>query len=83
MNNNHFLVRMRNMRNELLKQTDYYMLLDVYENLTPEQKKEMIEYRQKLRNFVNDNYDEIFNKGNPYVEFPQQPSFTNLYIPKY
>ena len=33
-NNNHFLIRNRNLRNELLKQTDYLMLSDVYEVLT-------------------------------------------------
>ena len=39
--NQHFLIRNTNMRNELLKQTDYFMLPDVYEILTLEQKKKL------------------------------------------
>ena len=37
----HFLFRNRNMRNELLAQTDYLMLVDNYEKLTDTQKEEI------------------------------------------
>ena len=52
--NEHFLKRNRNLRNELLKQTDYFMLPDVYEILTTEQKEEIKIYRQTLRDFIKE-----------------------------
>ena len=47
-NNEHFLRRARNIRNELLNKTDKYMLQD-YPNLTQEQLNEIKDYRQALR----------------------------------
>ena len=41
------------MRNELLNQTDRYLLNDY--PITEEQKIEVTNYRQKLRDFVNEN----------------------------
>ena len=49
--NEHFLIRNRNIRNEYLKRTDYFMLNDVYEILTQQQKEEIRNYRQSLREF--------------------------------
>ena len=45
MNNTHFLVRFRNIRNEYLKRTDYFMLADIYEILTAQQKEEIKQYQ--------------------------------------
>ena len=42
--NQHFLIRNRNLRNELLNQTDRYLLNDY--PITDEQKTEVINYRQ-------------------------------------
>ena len=53
--NEHFLVRNRNLRNELLKKTDYLMLPDVYNDLAEDKKVELTEYRKTLRNFINEN----------------------------
>ena len=61
--NEHFLVRNRNLRNELLKRTDHMMLPDVYETLTEEQKQELKTYRMTLRNFINDNKEKYLNEG--------------------
>ena len=47
--NQHYLIRNTNLRNELLKQTDFYILNDVYNKLTETQQKEIIDYRQALR----------------------------------
>lgn len=82
-NNNHFLVRNRNLRNELLKKTDYLMLPDVYDNLTEEQKEELKIYRQTLRNFINENKDNYLEKGLWNIPFPAIPSWLNLINPKY
>ena len=82
-NNNHFLIRNRNLRNELLKQTDYLMLSDVYEVLTENQKEEIKTYRQSLREFINDNKDKYLNDGIAFIEFPIAPEWTGIKLPKY
>ena len=51
--NEHFLIRNRNMRNEILNQTDKYLLIDY--PITEEQKTEVINYRKNLRDFINEN----------------------------
>jgi len=77
-NNEHFLKRARNTRNELLIRTDRYMLQD-YPNLTQEQLKEIKDYRQALREFINNNKDKYLN-GQAQIDFPPQPDFINLNI---
>jgi hypothetical protein len=81
--NEHFMVRNRNLRNELLKKTDYLMLADVYETLTEEQKQELKTYRQILRNFINENKDKYLIEGKWDIPFPDIPSWLNLINPKY
>ena len=81
--NQHFLVRNTNLRNELLKQTDYYMLNDVYTKLTEEQKQEISDYRQALRDHINVNRDKYLNDGISFVDFPPPPSFVKVSIPKF
>lgn len=82
-NNNHFLVRNRNLRNELLKKTDYLMLPDVYEALKEEQRQELTAYRQTLRNFINENKDNYLIEGRWNIPFPNIPTWLNLENPKY
>jgi hypothetical protein len=81
--NEHFLTRNRNLRNELLRKTDYMMLPDVYETLTEEQKQELKTYRMTLRNFINDNKEKYLNEGKWNIPFPDIPSWLNLVNPKY
>jgi len=78
--NEHFLKRNRNIRNEILKQTDFYMLPDVYEILSDIQKNEIREYRQQLRDHINNNKDTYLIKGNPFIEFPEKPEWININI---
>ena len=59
--NEHFLIRNRNLRNELLNQTDRFLLNDA--QITEEQKQEMIIYRQKLRDFIDENKSKYLNDG--------------------
>jgi hypothetical protein len=75
-NNEHFLKRARNIRNELLNKTDRYFLID----FPIEHEKQMIikKYRQDLRDFINEN--EIKILAGEKVEFPQQPDFIELNI---
>lgn len=80
----HFLYRNRNIRNEILEQTDYLMLVDNYEKLTAEQKEEIKNYRQILRDFINDNKDKYLNEGIGHIPFPKPPEWVGkLDIPKY
>lgn len=81
--NQHFLIRNTNMRNELLKQTDYYLLSDVYEKLTDDEKQQIKDYRQALRDHININKDKFLIDGVNFVEFPISPSFVKVNIPKY
>ena len=54
-------------------------MLQDYPNLTPEQLKEIKDYRQALREFINNNKDKYLN-GQAQIDFPQQPKFFNLNI---
>lgn len=81
--NQHFLIRNTNMRNELLKQTDFYMLSDVYDKLTENEKQEIKDYRQSLRDHININKDKFLIDGINFVDFPNPPSFCKVNIPKY
>ena len=75
-NNEHFLKRARNIRNELLNKTDRYFLID----FPIEHEKQMIikKYRQELRDFINEN--EIKILAGEKVEWPKQPDFIELNI---
>ena len=75
-NNEHFLKRARNIRNELLNRTDRYVLSDY--PISPEQLMEIKEYRQNLREFINEN--EIKILAGEKVEWPKQPDFIDLNI---
>ena len=79
--NEHFLIRNRNMRNEILNQTDKYLLIDY--PITEEQKMEVINYRKTLREFININKSKYLNDGINFIEFPKAPDFLNIVIPKY
>ena len=75
-NNEHFLKRARNIRNELLNKTDRYFLID----FPIEYEKQIIikKYRQDLREFINNN--EIKILAGEKVEFPPVPDFIDLNI---
>jgi len=75
-NNEHFLKRARNIRNELLNRTDRYILSDYPISL--EQQMIIKAYRQDLRNFINDNKEKILNGEK--IDFPPQPDFIDLNI---
>ncbi len=82
--NQHFLIRSTNLRNELLKQTDYYLLNDVYEVLSDTQKQEIKDYRKSLRDFINVNRDKYLIEGIAFIEFPKLPEWVkNINIPRY
>ena len=70
-NNEHFLKRARNIRNELLNRTDRYLLSDY--PITLEQQMIIKTYRQDLREFINNNKERILNGEK--VDLPQQPDF--------
>ena len=75
-NNEHFLKRARNIRNELLNKTDKYFLID----FPIQYEKQIIikKYRQDLRNFINEN--EIKILAGEKIEFPTVPDFIDLNI---
>ncbi len=75
-NNEYFLKRARNIRNELLNKTDRYFLID----FPIEYEKQLIikKYRQDLRDFINNN--EIKILAGEKVDFPPQPDFIDLNI---
>ena len=75
-NNEHFLKRARNIRNELLNKTDKYLLSDYPITLDEQMKIKL--YRQELRQFINEN--EIKILAGEKVEFPTQPDFIDLNI---
>jgi len=56
-NNEHFLKRARNIRNELLNKTDRYFLIDY--PIDHEQQNIIKIYRQELRDFININKEKI------------------------
>ncbi len=75
-NNDHFLKRARNIRNELWNKTDKYILSDY--PITLEKQMIIKIYRQDLRDFINNN--EIKLLAGEKVQFPQQPDFIDLNI---
>ena len=75
-NNEHFLKRARNIRNELLNKTDRYLLIDY--PIAYEQQMIIKTYRQELRDFINNNKERILNGEK--VDFPEQPNFIDLNI---
>ena len=75
-NNEHFLKRARNIRNELLNRTDRYILNDY--PITLEQQMIIKLYRQDLREFINNNKEKILNGEK--IDFPTQPEFLDLNI---
>ena len=75
-NNEHFLKRARNIRNELLNKTDRYLLSDY--PITLEQQMLIKTYRQELRDFINNNKEKILNGDK--IEFPTPPDFIDLNI---
>ena len=75
-NNAHFLKRARNIRNELLNKTDKYVLIDF--PIAYEQQMIIKEYRQNLRDFINNS--EIKILAGEKVDFPKQPDFIDLNI---
>jgi hypothetical protein len=75
-NNEHFLKRARNIRNELLNKTDKYILSDY--PITIEKQMAIKNYRDDLRNFINCN--EIKILAGEKVTFPPQPDFLDLNI---
>ena len=74
--NKDVLKRTRNIRNQLLKETDKYFLIDF--PIAYEQQLIIKAYRQELRNFINNN--EIKILAGEKVAFPQQPDFIDLNI---
>jgi hypothetical protein len=75
-NNEHFLKRARNIRNELLNRTDRYFLIDY--PIAYEQQMIIKTYRQDLREFINNNKEKILNGEK--VDFPPVPDFIDLNI---
>ena len=75
-NNEHFLKRARNIRNELLNRTDRYFLIDY--PIAYEQQMIIKTYRQELRDFINNNKEKILNGDK--IDFPTQPDFIDLNI---
>jgi hypothetical protein len=75
-NNEHYLKRARNIRNELLNKTDRYFLIDF--PIDYEQQMIIKKYRQDLRNFINENEIKILAGEKP--EFPEPPDFIDLNI---
>ena len=54
-------------------------MLNDYPNLTQEQLNEIKDYRQALREFINNNKDKYLN-GQAQIDFPPQPNFINVNI---
>ena len=75
-NNEHFLKRARNIRNELLNKTDRYFLIDY--PIAYEQQIIIKEYRKNLREFINDNKERLLNVEK--VDLPTVPDFIDLNI---
>ena len=75
-NNEHFLKRARNIRNELLNKTDRYFLIDY--PIAYDQQMIIKAYRQELRDFINNNKDIILT--GQILDFPKPPDFINLNI---
>jgi len=75
-NNEHFLKRARNIRNELLNRTDRYFLIDY--PIAYEQQLIIKNYRKELRDFINNNEIKILSGEK--VDFPEPPDFIDLNI---
>jgi len=75
-NNEHFLKRARNIRNELLNRTDRYFLIDY--PIAYEQQMIIKLYRQDLREFININKEKILNGDK--LDFSVIPDFIDLNI---
>ena len=75
-NNEHFLKRARNIRNELLNRTDRCFLIDY--PIAYEQQMIIKLYRQDLREFININKEKILNGDK--LDFPTVPDFIDLNI---
>ena len=75
-NNQHYLKRARNIRNELLNKTDRYFLIDY--PIAYEQQIIIKAYRQELRDFININKEKILNGDK--LDFPVIPDFIDLNI---
>ena len=75
-NNEHFLKRARNIRNELLNRSDKYIVSDYPITLTQQMQVKL--YRQELRDFINNN--EIKILAGEKVDFPEPPDFIDLNI---
>jgi hypothetical protein len=75
-NNEHFLKRARNIRNELLNRTDRYFLIDY--PIAYEQQMIIKTYRRELREFINNNKERILNGEK--IDFPPVPDFIDLNI---
>ena len=73
-NNDDFLKRAREIRNELLNKTDKYFLIDY--PIQCEQQLIIKNYRQELRDFINFNKEKILN--GEIVYFPEKPDFLDL-----
>ena len=71
--NKDLLKTIRNIRNQLLKKTDKYFLIDF--PMAYEQQMIIKAYRQELRDFINKN--EIKILAGEQVNFPIQPDFIN------
>ena len=74
--NKDLLKTIRKIRNQLLKETDKYFLIDF--PIAYEQQLIIKAYRQELRDFINNN--EIKILAGEKVQFPQQPDFIDLNI---
>ena len=74
--NKDILKRTRNIRNQLLMETDKYFLIDF--PIAYEKQLIIKAYRQELRDFIN-NYEIKILAGEK-VAFPQQPDFIDLNI---
>ncbi len=70
-NNEHFLKRARNIRNELLNKTDKYFLSDY--PITLEQQMRIKSYRHELRQFINNNTELILTGAK--LDFPKTTRF--------
>lgn len=75
-NNEHFLRRARNIRNELLNKTDRYFLIDY--PISAEQQIIIKQYRQELRDYINENKEKLLNGEK--IDFPKQPDFLDINI---
>jgi hypothetical protein len=75
---NNYVSASRKKRDDLLKETDKYLLSDY--PITPEKLEEVKVYRQNLRNYMG-----LFNGNMQHPELPIKPSFitTNLFLPPF